>query len=67
MPDYAYQTSFIEDSSVATSNGALAIGTVATIELAHTILTVLNRLKNNKSSLSESADELGIELKEKLN
>lgn len=63
MPDYAYQTSVIDSSSATMGSGALAVGMVTAVELAPAMLAVFNRLKNNEISLSESANTLIDELK----
>ena len=65
MPDYAYQTSVIDSSSAFIGSGALAVGMVTAVELAPAMLAVFNRLKNNEISLSESANTLIDELKDR--
>lgn len=65
MPDYAYQTSAIESSSAIIGSGALAVGMVTAVELAPAMLVVFNRLKNNEISLSDSANTLIGELKDR--
>lgn len=65
MPDYAYQTSVIDSSSAIIGSGALAIGMVTAVELAPAMLAVFSRLKNNEISLSESANTLIDELKDR--
>lgn len=65
MPDYAYQTSVIDSSSAIIGSGALAVGMVTAAELAPAMLAVFNRLKNNELILSESANTLIDELKDR--
>lgn len=65
LPDYAHETSFLDDAGTATESGLFAFIATLAIELTPTILSSLNNIKNGTGNAEDLKSNILNTLKEK--